>query len=402
MANNSAQTVRDLRKVNRHRILELAYFNVPISRLELSQLSGLSPATVTNVIADLLAEGIITELGAQESQGGRPRTILNVNQHYGYFVGVEVGETHIHVELLDLKLSKLGEIHHLLTPEDSQPNEVVDRIVSSVNALLAETEIPTDRILGAGIGVPGIVDQRSGVSLFAPNWKWHDVPLLQMLNSRLSMPIHLNNGAQAMALAEKWFGAGRGMDNMAVLLLGTGVGSGIITQGQLYQGSTNSAGEWGHTCIEVDGRPCLCGANGCLEAYVGAPGIIRTLRELDPESELLQKGGQVEIFTAIKDAALQDDPVALAVVDKVAHYLGAGIANMINLFNPQSIIIGGWSGLLLGDFLLDKLSPYIERYALKPAFTATQIQLSTLRGDAVSIGAACLALEEFLKSQLAG
>src|SRR4051794_14624328 len=157
MASNSAQTVRDLRRVNRHKILELAYFNVPISRLELSQLSGLSPATVTNVITDLLAEGIVNELGSQESQGGRPRTILNINPAFGYFIGIEVGETHIHVELLDLKLTKLGEAHHILAPEDNQPAAVVERIVSSVKILLADTGVAHEKILGVGIGFPGIV-----------------------------------------------------------------------------------------------------------------------------------------------------------------------------------------------------------------------------------------------------
>jgi glucokinase-like ROK family protein len=401
MASNSAQTVRDLRKVNRHKILQLAYFSSPISRLELSQLSGLSPATVTNVISDLLTEGIISELGSQESQGGRPRTILNVNPTYGYFIGIEVGETHIHVELLDLKLTKLGETHHVLAPDDNQAVDVVERIVSSVRSLLADTGLSHEKILGVGIGFPGIVDQRAGVSVFAPNWDWHNVPLLDMLTERLRMPIHLNNGAQAMALAEKWFGAARGTDNLAVLLIGSGVGSGIITQGQLYQGTTNSAGEWGHTCIAINGRSCRCGGTGCLETYVGALGIIRSLRELAPESRLLNKGGQVDVLAAIKAAALAHDPVALQVLDQTAHYLGAGIGNIINLFNPQAIVLGGWCGLLLGDMLLKMLQPYIERYALKAAFSATTIQLSTLNHDAVSIGAASLALEDFLKAQLA-
>jgi glucokinase-like ROK family protein len=401
MASNTAQTVRDLRKVNRHRLLELAYFNVPISRLELSQLSGLSPATVTNVIADLLAEGIINELGSQESQGGRPRTILNINPAFGYFIGIEVGETHIHVELLDLKLTKLGETHHDIAPDDNQPTAIVERIVSSVRTLLADTRIAPGKILGVGIGFPGIVDQRAGVSVFAPNWDWHNVPLLELLQTQLRMPIHLNNGAQAMALAEKWFGAAKGTENLAVLLIGSGVGSGIITRGQLYQGTSNSAGEWGHTCIEINGRACRCGSTGCLETYVGAPGIIHSLRELAPDSPLLNKGGQVEVLAAIKAAAQKGDPTAMQVLDQTAHYLGAGIGNIINLFNPQAIVIGGWCGLLLGDLLLDLVRPYVERYALRAAFSAAQIQLSTLRQDAVSIGAASLALEEFMKAQLA-
>lgn len=374
------------------------YFDAPISRLEISERSGLSPATVTNVVSELLAEGIVVESGSQVSQGGRPRTILNVNPHYGFFVGVEAGETDIRVELLDLKLTKLGERHYALAAEDNEPDQVVDHIVTGIETLLTEARLSHDKILGIGIGLPGIVDRQMGVSVFAPNWAWHNVPLLDLLTSRLKLPIYVENGAKTMALAENMFGAGQGIHNFATLLIATGVGAGIITQGQLYKGASNSAGEWGHTCIEINGCPCRCGSHGCLEAYVGALGIIGALRELDPDSVLLESGGQVQVIAAIKNAAQQGDSVAINVLDKTAHYLGAGIANIVNLFNPQVITIGGWSGLLLGDYFLNRVRPYIERYALKSPLGAVRVQLSSLRDDAVSIGAASLALEEFLKA----
>lgn len=175
------------------------YFDAPISRLEISERSGLSPATVTNVAAELLAEGIIVESGSQISQGGRPRTILNMNPSYGFFIGVEVGETDIRVELLDLKLTKLGARHYALAAEDNRPEYVVEHIVVGIETLLTEVHLSHDKILGVGIGLPGIVDRQMGVSVFAPNWIWHNVPLHDLLSARLKLPIYVDNGAKTMA-----------------------------------------------------------------------------------------------------------------------------------------------------------------------------------------------------------
>ena len=210
------------------------------------------------------------------------------------------------------------------------------------------------------------------------------------------MPIYLDNGAKAMAQAESMFGAGQGIEHLAVLLVGMGIGAGIIAHGSLYRGATNSAGEWGHTLIELDGRLCRCGSHGCLEAYAGAPGIIERLREVAPQSSLLQSDDQESTLAAIVDAARHEDSAAAQVLKDTAHYLGAGIANLINLFNPQLIVLGGWAGLQIGEYILPELRRFVERYALKQPFHATRIDLCQLGQDAVAMGAASLVLEQFL------
>jgi len=391
------RTVRDLRRANRHVVLQQIYFGGPISRLEISRRTDLSPATVTNVVADLLAEGIVTESGSEESQGGRPRTLLTINPVYGFFVGIDVGETQIQAGLFDMLLHKLSMVRTPLTPDENRPQQVVSHIVGGVRELLSKSGIQHDKIIGVGIGVPGVVERLGGVSVFAPNWGWHNVSLLAMLKRHIDRPIYLDNGAKAMALAEMWFGAGRGTENLAVLLIGTGVGAGIIAQGGLYRGVTNSAGEWGHTAIELDGRMCRCGSQGCLEAYVGAPGIIQRLRELDPQSDLLND--QTTTIAAIVEAAQRGDHAAKQVLTDTAHYLGAGIANLINLFNPELIVLGGWAGLQIGEFILPELYRFIQRYALKRPFDAVSISLSQLGQDAISMGAACLVLGDLLGSE---
>jgi len=203
---------------------------------------------------------------------------------------------------------------------------------------------------------------------------------------------------KAMAQAESLFGAGQGYEDIVVLLVGTGIGAGIIANNSLHHGVSNSAGEWGHTTLELDGRPCRCGSYGCLEAYTGAPGIIERLREVAPESSLLQSNNQENTICALVAAARDGNLIAIRVLQDTAHYLGAGIANLINLFNPQLIVLGGWVGLEIGEYILPELRQFVARYALKQPFSAAKIELSQLGQNAAAMGAAALVLEQFLLS----
>ncbi len=374
-----------------------------MSRLELGHRSGLSAATVTNVVAELLAEGIVVEAGSEESDGGRPRTILAINPAYGYFVGVDVGETVVCIELFDLTLRSLRTVTHPLTATDNRPVTVVRHIVAGLDSVLAAAAVRPDNVIGIGIGVPGVVERAGGaggVLVHAPSWGWQAVPLMAMLDEQITLPIALDNGAKAMAQAELWFGAGRGVDDLAVLLIGTGIGAGIITQGGLYRGATNGAGEWGHTTLALDGRLCRCGSRGCLEAYAGAPGIMVSLRAASPRSLLFKDGDdgddQEGTIMALVAAAVRGDPVAVRVLEDTTHYLGAGIANLINLFNPRRIVVGGWVGQLVGPYILPRLREVVARYALGQLLSAAAVVPGQLGPDAVAMGAATLALDVFL------
>jgi glucokinase-like ROK family protein len=274
---------------------------------------------------------------------------------------------------------------------------VVRHIVRGVDTILSDAAIPADKVVGMGVGVPGVVERAGGVLVHAPSWGWRAVPLMVMLRERINLPIVLDNGAKAMAQAELWFGAGRGADDLAVLLIGTGIGAGIITQGALYRGATNGAGEWGHTTLALDGRPCRCGSRGCLEAYAGAAGIIASLREASPQHPPSGANDDQEgTITALVAAALRGDPTAVRVLEETTDYLGAGIANLVNLFNPQRIVIGGWVVQHIGPYILPRLREVVGRYALGQPLAATDIVLGRLGQDAVAMGAATLALDAFL------
>src|SRR5260370_29806784 len=262
----SKPTVEGLRRINRCTVGRQSYLNWSVSRQELSQCSGLSSATVTNVGVELIQEGIVVEAGLEESQGGRPRSILTVDPNYGCFIGVDVGETLTQIELFDLTLRKLGAAAYPLALNENHPKQVVQRILQGLEAVLVESSITQENVIGIGIGVPGLVEQSEHGSVYAPSWGWHNVPLVTLLQEHIQMPIYLDNGAKAMAQAESMFGAGRGVEHFAVFLLGVCISPGLIAHGSLYRVATNTAGEWGHTLIVLDGLLCRCGLHVCLEA----------------------------------------------------------------------------------------------------------------------------------------
>jgi len=386
----------ELRQVNYQALLRQVYLNGPMSRLELSRQTNLSPGTVTNITSDMFEDGVLIEKGTEESLGGRPRAILEINPEYGYLVGIDIGETHVNLELFDLTRHKLGASYEIISAGTSTPGKYVQVIANNIDKLVATSGVQRERILGVGIGAPGIVEHNGQVRVAAPMWGWESVPLLEMIEGKINLPVYIDNGAKAMALAESWFGAGRGVQNMVVILIGTGVGAGIITQGTLYRGATNSAGEWGHTKIVLDGRPCRCGSQGCLEAYIGAPGIITSMHEftndLTPGAEEYQLSTLKQVVQAYKNA----DPSSIKVFQSTARLLGAGIANLVNLFNPELIVIGGWAGSMIGEIILDDVIRYVKEYSLPLSTTSLKIGLCQFGQDAICTGAACLVLDEFL------
>lgn len=388
-------TVVDIRRANRASILRHIYQSESVSRQELIQLTGLSSASVTNVVAELLQEEIVVESGLEAAPVGRPRSMLAINLRYGSFIGVEMGDTHIHIELFDLMMRKLGATTSALTLSETSPEYVVELIQQGVLTVLEAADLTIEHVLGIGVSVGGIVEQVEQVFVNIPAWEWRRIPLGMLLKQRLPVPIYLDNAAKVMVQAESLFGAGQGYKHLAVLLVETGIGAGIIADGSLYRGAGNSAGEWGHMTIVPDGRPCRCGSYGCLEAYVGAPGIIASLRELPGQSSL-QHLDQETTLAALFEAARGGDANIAQRLKKTGHFLGLGIANLINLFNPQLILLGGWVGLQLGEHILPDVREAVERYALKQPLSQTKIELCQLGLDAVAMGAATLVLEDFL------
>jgi predicted NBD/HSP70 family sugar kinase len=390
------RTTRDLRRANRTTVLRRLYFDGHVSRLDLAGRTGLSPATVGNVIGELLKDRVVIETGQIDSDGGRPAVLIQVNPEHAAVLGVDVGETGAAIELFDLTLRKLAAVEKPFRLPQESPASLVSLIAKGVDQAMRKARISAQHVLGIGVGVPGVVVHDGEEYVSAPSLGWEKIPLLQLLQPALPAPVMLDNGAKTMGRAEMWFGAGRDALDVAVVLLGTGVGAAFFNDGVLYRGATSSAGEWGHTCVVVGGRRCRCGADGCLEAYVGAGAILARWAE---RSRRKSPGANDE-HEQLRDllAAARRNQSAAAVLDETATFLGAGIGNLVNLFNPERIVIGGWVGHLLGPELLPKIRQAAAAHALRYPFSHVSIEIGRLGPDAVALGAATLVVERFLAS----
>ncbi|WP_206313272.1 ROK family transcriptional regulator [Streptomyces coryli] len=389
-------TSRDIRARNRRLLLQHIVAQPAVSRPALAAATGLSHATVGTLAAELLDLGLVAESGYEESAGGRPRALLTAAGADGRLIGVDVAETYVHAELFDLSLAVRASAAAPLHPGDLTPDTVVDRIAAAVDAALARGGAEPGSVLGAGVSMPGQVDRPGSDHAtigYAANWAWQDVPLTARLAARLPYPVHLDNPLRACTAAELWFGAARGRNDAVVLNLGTGVGAGLAVGGEVYRGSTNSAGEWGHTTLVLDGRRCHCGARGCVEAYIGAAGIMRTLRERAPRSLLLSPSDQTATIAALGRAAAAGDKAANDVLAETARYLGAATADLVNLLNPEVVVLSSWVAAALGEPLLHKLRPEVRARALPRPGAAVELALSPVPSNPVSLGAAAFALE---------
>jgi predicted NBD/HSP70 family sugar kinase len=388
-------TVRDLRRRNRSALLSTLFFAGPLSRFELGRRTGLSAATVSNVVGEMVEDGLVVEAGQVDSDGGRPRVLLRVNPGYRSVIGVDVGETGVQMELFDLAMTRLAAVERALPPPQPDPALVGPLIASGLEELLGKAGVAERDLLGVGIGVPGAVEQGDAVRVYAQSIGWDGVALADLVRAAgVGAPLFVENGAKTQGQAEMWFGAGRGSRHTVVALIGSGVGATVITDGATYRGSTSSAGEWGHTTLCYGGRRCRCGARGCLEAYVGAEGILDRFRKARGGRAVPRPDERAQLDFLL--ASADRSAIAAAVLDETVGFLGAGIASLVNLFNPERIVLGGWAGLALGTRLLPEIRSATAAHALRHAYERTSIELCQLGPDAVAVGAATLPVEALL------
>ncbi|MFD9074250.1 ROK family transcriptional regulator [Streptomyces lasiicapitis] len=434
MAERNSRTVRDLRLGNRAAVLRRLYFHGPMSRQALGGATGLSSGSVSNVVAELTADRLLEEAGVVESDGGRPRTLLRVAPGSGHLIGVDVGETRVRIEAFDLALIELARTDRPLTPTGHDVEAIVAHIRDGIAEVTSAAGLTAgEGLIGVGVGVPGIVETTApgGALVHGQTIGWDAVPLESLLREAVQLPpdtaYFIDNGARALGQAEMWFGGGRGVRDAVIVLFGSGVGACIVTDGVIHGGAHGGPGEWGHLTVHVGGRRCRCGALGCLEAYAGAEALLERWREAGGElpSGVGEEGGVAALVAAAYpgegreggdgsgvgdadgDGGAGDgvgagagvgahDPVARAVLDETAEYLGAGISGLVNLFSPERVLVGGWAGLALGPHLLPSVRAHADAYSLRHPAARVTVDLGELGPDAVTVGAATLPLADFL------
>ncbi|MBN1261480.1 MAG: ROK family protein [Anaerolineae bacterium] len=374
-----------------------------VSRVRLARITGLSTTTITNLVGELIEEEVVVEEGTETApthrRVGRPRTALRLVPEARYAIGIHIGVGSIRVSIADLLAHPIL-ILSFNHPLEQPVNAVLEQIAGVVTNGLEQTGIDRSRVVGVGVGASGLVDMQSGVNILAPNLDWRAVPLRDWFREHLGFPVCVDNNVRAMALAEALFGNGREERVLAFVYARIGVGAGFVVDGELFRGSIAGAGEIGHTTIIANGGAlCRCGNRGCLETLVSEPVIVRLAHELalaHPEGILAQtlREGSGSLISRVFAAADAGDAPTREMLQQRACYMGIALANLVNVLNPDLIVLGGIFSQ--GETWL---VPAAEAMMRERAFggLGARVRLETTRfGQEVgAIGAAALALNRF-------
>jgi predicted NBD/HSP70 family sugar kinase len=376
-----------VRAHNLSRVLRLVHETGSISRAAIARRTGLSATTVSALALVLLQSGLVDEAGEGKSRGGRPPIMLQFQYTSRHVLGIDIGASHVNSILMDLK-GRIVARETARLDSIEQPYRTVDLVHHHVRSLMSIRSASAVEILGIGVGVPAPLDgeRLDRVSdVIMPAWK--DLDFIGDMRKRLGVPVYVDNDANLGAIAEKWWGSGRGVADLAYIKLGTGVGSGLIINNEIYRGFSGTAGEIGHTTMNPDGPACRCGNRGCLEGYVGIPAILAEIGWRRQAAGL----GRSPIHIEDVVTAADDDPICREVIQAAGRQLGIAIANLLNIFNPELILLGG-SLVGAGDILMDAVRAAAAERAMPKTALRSRIALSSLKEDVVAVGAATLAI----------
>ncbi len=384
-----------VKNLNKHAALDLIRFSPSgISRIELSRELGLTRAAVTAIVGDLIKAGLVRETNGQSSRGRRA-IALEINPQGGLVVGIDIGATHVTFVLTDYLAHVIDEIEASLDIFEG-PQVCLPFVDQMLRSWLEQLGVKLSQITAIGVGVPGPIVTDAGMVSGPPIMPgWDLFPIREWLEKAWSCPVTLGNDAEFGALGEWAFGAGRGVDNLVYIKVGTGIGAGLLIDGQIYRGTTGCAGEIGHVTIEENGPLCTCGNRGCLEALAGGRAISQKAIQAIKAGvrTTLSERPSIETINAMDviAAARKGDHLSQKLVQEAGYYLGTALANLINLFNPTKIVIGGGVAQV-GDLLLEPVRKVAKQRSLKVASQAVTITSAVLGRRSSAMGAVAQAI----------
>ena len=366
-----------------------------ISRAELSRQTGLSRSTVSDIVSELLASGMVREVGAGTSTGGRRPILVEFHDDSYCIVGVDIGATHIGVTRTNLR----GEVtfwESVSSDCREDPDGTLLLLERLVDTAVKASSVP---LIGIGVSVPCPVDPKRPDELSTTVLpRWANVRLHSWLSERYEVPVFVDNDANCGVIAEQWWGAGVGHNDITFVKVATGVGAGFILSGQIYRGTSGVAGELGHIVVDPNGSRCVCGLRGCLGTRIGYEALLERTQQLASRVELhpLQRSG-LRISDVI-DASNQGCELAQGVIGEAGRYLGLTVASLLNLLNPSIIILGG--GLTrAGDALVTPMKEALEDLAVIASRGDSEIVISGLGITGIALGASTMVLSEALNHQ---
>jgi len=367
-----------VRRQNRAIITNLLRLNGPLSRTEIAERAGLAPSCLTRLVRELLGEGVVIEIGKSGSSGGRPAVLVALNAQYARSIGLKVESRRILAASVDMSGTILDRAE-VTFDRAPTPREAIDAIVRLADRLRV------GRMLGVGVSISGFVDPVTGADLYSPILGWEKVLLREPLASALGLPVWVENDVNALALAERWYGAGRRFQHFVCITVGEGIGAGVVIQGEIYRGAFGGAGELGHITIDPNGPVCRCQERGCLEVYASDRFLLEEARRLG--------------FSTIAQmaAAARDGGIgARETFALMGKSLGLGTKNLVNLLNPEAIVLGGER---MDD--VDLFLPALEEEVCRHSFPAEAEKLcivpAELGADGFLIGPATLVAADFFR-----
>jgi len=393
-----------IRKLNTAVLLDALRRFAPLSRAELASRTGLNRSTVSIIVNNLIEEGLIQETYLQNCKVGRPGMMLELNPKGGFAIGIELGVDFISIILTDF-IARVQWREQVCSDPNEDQITILDRAATLTQHALDYGLSQGLRPLGIGVGVPGLVDLRQGKLIFAPNLHWNNVPLRLIWSQHFNLPIFVENEANAAALGEYYFGAAQGVDSFIYLSAGIGLGAGIVLDGKLFRGSNGYASEVGHMTVDPNGELCGCGKRGCWETQVGPRAVLRRVRKTLESGvpsalcDLVESDLERISFESVVQAAGQGDSVALGALQEVGERLGVGVANLVNVFNPELIVLGGALNLA-STILLPIVERLIRENALTPACENVRVSASAHGIDACLMGAVALVLDDILREPI--
>lgn len=391
--------VSTMRERNKAVIFDVVRRFGPLSRVEIHGLTQLRQASISLLTRELILEGRLREAGFSNNPTGRKQILLQVNEDAGAIIAVDFDAESVTAAVLDCRPGIQGRVMAEPTHLAGGVEGLLRQLFSCARQALAEAHIDPARVLGIGVGDPGLVDQREGLSVLSSTIDfWRDVPLARHFEQEFGIPCVAANNTRAKTVAERMLGAGDRADDMIFVEYGRGIGAGIISGGRTLQGSRWAAGEFGHTHITENGPPCSCGSFGCLEAIAGIGAletrVKRAIHQGGFSHCLAMAGGDVEQVTGwhVLEAAKQGDKMSAALVEELGTSLGLGLANLVNLFNPSLIVLDQRLEAA-GDLLLDQITRTVRRQALAHATEQLQFRFSALGSGAALLGAGLMMLD---------